>query len=449
MKRWLGGAVLCALTLGFSADAHAGGLPVSLLSQARLGPICFDQIDSNAAVDCWLSKHPTVANAMSYKEPGFSGSWSTWPSSARDLFHTYFNQMVLFYKLGMPPNFPQPLATPLTLNGPPVQTYAGSWLTPADGKTAYLLLVGNNIAAELTAAFPWSIATYSATDVARVVSMIDALGDLVEPPTVPNAGIYFVGSGHAVPATPAYTLSFFKTNHLLGSSALQTIARLFRWERTLVHYYLDAGVNVNDMFTLFWGSQAPPISASQLVDGTIYTGPTGPTPGRFTAGCHGTMDFMKVMLQAVNIPVRVWNTANHATPYFPTVGRALSHGDDPYDLTGYVSPFAGFSTPPPAMYLATKATVDNLCDPTWTDPTWCEHKIGIWPAVIGIFYGSDYLMTRHCEDLAAGTAHATSKVLTLLKWYWPELSSATLQQMLEAVGMWTTLDAKAAAGFCS
>jgi hypothetical protein len=387
---------------------------------------------------------------MVYQEAGFSGPWSSWPAPVKNLFHKYFNQMVVFYKLGMPANFPQPLPTPLPLQGPPVFTYGGTWLTEADGKTAYLLLVGNNIAAELTAAFPWSIATYSASDAHMLLSMGDALGNWTGPPTVVTPGIYFDGFGHAAPATPAYAVSFFKNSQLLGASAVQTIGLLFAWERTLVHYYLDAGVNQTDMFTLFWGSLAPPISASQLIDGTTYTGPTGPTFGRFTAGCHGTMDFMKVMLQAVNIPVKIWNTANHATPYFPTVGRALTHGDDPYDRIGWVSPVPGFATPQPAQYLASKALVDNLCDPGWTDPTWCEHKVGIWPAAIAIMYGSDYLMGLHCDDLAAGAPHATSKVLNMLKWYWPELNLATLQQNLENVGLWTTLDAKVvAAGACS
>lgn len=450
MRLWVAAAGVCILVGCIPSSVQAGGLPVGLLSKQRVGLACMDSIDSNVALDCWLNKHPTVAGAMLYQDANFFGTWSAWPAPVKDQFHTYFNQMVLFYRVGMPPNFPQPIANPLPLQGPPVQMYDGSWLTEADGRTAYLLLVGNNLAAELTAAFPWSIAGYTPAQASMLLSMGDALGNWVGPPSVATAGYYFTGIGHGVPATPAYTLTFFKNNQLIGPSALETIGRLFEWERVLHHYSLEAGVDPADLYTLYWGPAAPPISAPQLIDGTIYTGPSGPIFGHHTAGCHGTMDFMKVVLQALNIPVKIWNTAEHATPYFPTVDRALTHGDDPYDQIGLVTAFPGFPVPKAVQYLATTATLNNLCDPAWPDPSWCEHKVGILPAVIGIIYGSDYLMNLHCQDLAAAKPHATSSVLKLLTWYWPEKTQAEVQQLLESVGMWTNLDAKVAAtSFCS
>jgi hypothetical protein len=451
MKSCLGVAVACAISLCVAAPVHAaGGLPVGLLSKVRLGVRCFDVVGTNAAVDCWLSAHPDVANAMIYQEAGFSGPWASWPAAAKDDFHKHFNRMVAFYKLGMPLNFPQPVPTPLPLHNPSNFTYGGTFLTEPEGRTAYLLLVGNNIAAELTAAFPWSIATYTFGQNELILSMGNALGNWTGPPTVAVPGYYFDGSGHMAPSTPAFTLAFFKTRQLLGPDAPSTIANLFVWERNLTHYFLDGGVNPVDMVTLFWGPKALPISESQIIVGTTYTGPTGPLFGHFTMGCSGTQEFMKVALQAVNIPVQIWFTAAHATPIFPTVGLAMTHGDDPYDRLGIVSPVPGFPTPQPIEYLATTTQLANLCDPNWSDPTWCEHKIGLMPEAIAVSYGSDYLMNLHCQDLAAGHAHADSAVLSFLKWYYPEMTLGDLQTLLENLGMWTNLDAKVvAANFCS
>ncbi len=445
MKAWLVGAGLGLLVLCLPAPARAAGLPVGLLSKSRVGPRCMDSSDTNAALDCWLNAHPDVANAMAYQEANFSGAWPVWPAAAKNRLHKSFNLMVLFYKIGMPPNFPQPLAMPLSLHGPPVFTFDGTHLSEADGQTEYFLLVGNNLAAELTAAFPWSIATYTFSQDLMLLSMGDALGNWNGAPQNVAPGYYFTGIGHAVPAPPAYTLTFITHNQILGPSAGETIANLFMWERIFTHYYLDAGVNPSDMPTLFWGPDATPIAESQLIHGTTYTGPSGPTFGHFTMGCHGTQDFMKVVLQAVNIPTRIWGTANHATPYFPTVDLAMTHGDDPYDQIGIVTPVPGFPQPKPIQYLVSITALNNLCDPSWPDPGWCEHKVGLAPALIGIVFGSDYLMNMHCQDLAAGATHATSSVLSFLKWYWPEKTIGDVQTVLENAGMWTTLDAKVAA----
>jgi hypothetical protein len=449
MNRWLSGVVFGVVWLCAAAPAQAAGLPVRLLSPARVGLVCMDSANTNVAVDCWLDRHPDVANAMVYQENGFSGPWASWPAAAKTSFHQYFNLMVVFYKLGMPLGFPQPLPTPLPLQGPGVFTWGGSFLTEAEGRTEYLLLVGNNIAAELTEAFPWSIQSYTATQDYELLAMFNTLGDWLGPPTVVTPGYYFAGIDHTAPATPAYTLAFFKKKQLLAADAPHTIANLFMWERNLTHYYLDAGVNPFDMVQLFWGPMAPPISESQLIHGSTYTGPTGPSFGHFTQGCTGTQDFMKVVLQAVNIPVETTFTAFHATPIFPTVDLAMTHGDDPYDRIGVVSPVVGFPTPDPLEYLVTTTQLSNLCDPGWTDPSWCEHKIGLAPAAVGILYGSDYLMNMHCQDLAAGKTHADSSVLNYLLWYFPEMTAADVQTLLEGVGMWTTLDAKVvASGFC-
>jgi hypothetical protein len=441
-------AAALALALALAAPARADTHPTAWLSRGRLG-LCAKALNTTSAVDCWLTRHPTAAQAMWYRDASFFGPWAAWPQPLKDQFHDYFNAMVLFYHQGMPGHFPQPIANPLPLHGPPLLSYNGSHLSEADGRTAYLLLLGNNLAAELTTAFPWSIATYDAQQASLLLSMADVIGVWEGPPQVAEAGYYFVGNVTGSPATPVYTLRFFKNEHLFGADALETVVRLVAWERKLDHFFVDSGIALQDVYPLFWGPLAPPVSARQIVDGTTYTGPSGPWFGHWTLGCHGTMDFMKNVLQAVNIPVKQWNTASHATPVFPTIGRALTHGDDPYSALAIVTPVPGFPAPLPEEMLAGSYEVEHLCDPNWTDPTWCSHKVGILPAMIAVVYTSDYLMKLHCQDLAAGHTHATSNVLNTLVFYFPEKTSADVQSLLETVGLWTRLDAKVAAtGFC-
>ena len=436
----------CVLALSLAAPARA--LPVNLLSRARAGATCMQKADTDAALECWLKNHPDVSQAMQFTQSGFNGWYADWPGQAKSDFHKYFNAMVLFYKFGTPPDFPQPVPTPLLRQGPALQPLGGTWMAEAEGRTEYLLLAGNNIAAELTAAFPWSIATYSAPDLYTLLAMPEAFGYFSAPPSVPTPRYYFVG--RAVPETPVYTFTFFKSNQLLGATATATVANTFVWARGLGHYSLEPNVDPADLYHLYWGSMAPPIAVSQLVNGTFYTGPSGPKFGHWTAGCGGTMEFLKSVLQAVNIPVKASFTGGHATPYFPTIGRALTHGDDPYDRLGWITPVPGFPTPPPSEYLASTAQLANLCDPNWPDPLWCEHKVGIKPAIIGALYGSDVLMKLHCQDLAAGKPHADSAVLAEVAWHWPEMTPAAVQSLFEALGMWTLLDAKVAAtNFCS
>jgi hypothetical protein len=51
-----------------------------------------------------------------------------------------------------------------------------------------------------------------------------------------------------------------------------------------------------------------------------------------TAGCWGTVGFMRSVLRAANIPVVREACGGHACVGFPTEGLHMSHGDDPYNM---------------------------------------------------------------------------------------------------------------------
>jgi len=434
---------LAALWLCVPAPAHAQ-LPVKYLSKARLGVRCFETANTNAALDCWLVYHPDVAGAMFYQDSVFTGTWPTWPSAAKSQLHVLFDQMVAWYHAGMPAAYPKQYPIPIPPGGPPQQPTPSPpgadefWMTEAMGKRVYLSHLANSLAAELTAAYPWTITQYTPSELTLLLSMNDMM---FYGSNAPHPG-YFIQYDEPSPATPGFTVTFFKHHNLIGTDAKDTVGRLFAWERNLTHDYVVAGDPNPNIFPYFWGPNSPPVPDSMVITGTVYSGPSTPLFGHFTAGCSGTQYFMKSVLRSVNIPVQLnWVTCTHATPIFPTLDLAMTHGDDPYDSLGLVSPYPGFSTPAPLEYFVSINELNQLfpASQSWDA---CTQTVGIQVANIAIKYGSDSLMNLYCQDLASQADHASGQVYGYMKWYYP-------LQTLENMGLWTTLDAKVTAtNFC-
>jgi hypothetical protein len=439
MKAFVRPLAILVLALPTAADA----LPVTFLSKARVGLVCFDNATTIKALDCWLDHHPDVAGALYYEDSGFKGTWASWPPTVKSQLHTDFDQMVAWYHGGMPPGGPNPFPMPVPAGGAPQMPAPGAgsafWMTEAIGKRVYLSQAANNLAAELTAAFPWSITTYTPSQLKLLLSMNDSMHFVSN---IAKPG-YFFQYNNPSPATAAYTVGFFKQHNLIGQDAADTVARLFAWERVLIHFFVVAGDPTPNIYPYFWGPNAPPVPDSEVIKGTVYSGPIAFGFGHFTGGCSGTQDFMKSVLRAVNIPVeRRWVSCEHATPIFPTIGLAMTHGDDPYDGLGAVSALPGFGSPAPSEFFISINAHDQLFP---ANQPWdvCTRTVGIQVANIAIEYASDALMNLYCEDLVNGASHASGKVYDYMKWYYPSV------QTLENMGLWANLDAKVnATNFC-
>jgi len=431
---------LGALLLFLPTFAHAA-LPVSYLSTARLGAFCSKSANTNAALNCWLRDNPNMAGAMFYEDSSYKGTWTTWPLAVKAQFVQYFNLIVSWYDAGMPPaTYPQLFLVQIPELGPADPMY-GFWMSEALGTQVYLSQVANSLAAELTAAFSWSITSYTPSELSLLLSMNDTMNYVS---TVANPGYYFQDSGTgASPADPGFTVTFFKKSGLIGSDAADTVARLFAWERKLEHFSVVSGDPTQNIYPYFWGPNTPPVPDSEVINGTVYTGPIDLGFANYTAGCSGTMYFMKSVLRSVNIPVQLqWVFCGHATPIFPTIGLAMTHGDDPYDRLGFVSPFPGFSTPPPSEYFITISQYNQVFPPGQSLDA-CDSAVGSQVANIAIEYGSDFLMNLFCEDLASGADEASGQVYAYMQNYYP-------LQTLQNMGLWTTLDAKVTAlNYCA
>jgi hypothetical protein len=143
---------------------------------------------------------------------------------------------------------------------------------------------------------------------------------------------------------------------------------------------------------------------------------------------------MSTVLKIMNIPVQRSTQCLHATPVFPTAGVAMTHGDDPYDRMGVVTPEAGFATPKPLDYLVTVAKYNQLFPAGQSGPA-CKKQIGVQVANVAIEYGSDYLLNDYCHDLAGNKTHANGQVYQDLSDYY------TLSQ-LESMQLWQILQFK-------
>jgi hypothetical protein len=412
-------------------------MPISLashLSADRVENSILGAISPEFILNLWLSSHLKVANSLVYTGEHFTGPWPTWPDWLEKHLADRWEVMVTWYGQGMPDpapsSFPDPI--PRDAAGDPMWD-EGLVMSKERGRHVYLSHVANGLALEMTGKVPWSITGYSGKHLEDLFSTEYWLAYL-KPPDTTVEGYYF--EELMSPATPAHVMQFFTSNNLLGSNARDTVARLFGWCRILVHYYTIDN-NPPDEHA-FWGPDAPPIPTSMLINGTNFTGGSQPVFGHYTMGCGGTASFMKSVLRAVNIPVELGTPpCGHVMPLFPTINRALSHGDDPYDRLAWFTEFPGWPVPTLHEYLITLDQWNQWFDPS-IDPNVSINNVGRHMGELAVKYQSDWLLDRYCQDAAAGLDHASGQVYDSLKSYYTVVE-------LEALQLWDDLAAKAAA----
>jgi hypothetical protein len=221
----------------------------------------------------------------------------------------------------------------------------------------------------------------------------------------------------------------------VAGDRLTTINRLLEWSRANLKHF-GGGFDLGGTFFHWQYRGAAPVS--RMLAGTTLGSPP-PTMGHWTAGCPGTNWFLMAVLRTVNIPVRYVVVEEHATPYFPTESKYLSHGDDPYN--SYWSP-ASPSVP------ISELLIDQATFNAWFAPTLSSSQrlanVGRQTRELAIKYLSDALLRRRCADIKAGiTSHAASAVYADLKGIY------TVAE-LESMNLWNRIDAKLASmGGCS
>ena len=316
-------------------------------------------------------------------------------------------------------------------------------VSSADAFALYVRHVAAQLAIEINACVPWSALEYPSSDrtplfdgrtmFRYVTKGASEWGEMSVTGHVVLAGL--------TPAPPLIVLGFLGQNGLIGSDRLDTVGRLFEWERSNLRHVIGGtpavpvGAGVG-----YWGynGRAP---VSRMINGTVMAAPLEQSSGfmffdpevrHWVGGCGGASPFNAEVLRTINI-------AAHRTSYghfqnrFALGGgvhKGIGHGDDPYALA---------SAPEiPAIEIL----IDDATFHDWfvneSDPIERLKKVGRRTADLYLQYLPQVLLGKHCQDLAAGTDHVHSAVYN-----YAFASSYTVDEA-EAAGLWTGLDAKLA-----
>jgi hypothetical protein len=300
------------------------------------------------SLSAWLAERPTIQSAVCLESTSsdylvgdtlVETCWNAWTDADRQIVEDMFDRAwAWLYETAEPyanlgtDEFSFPIACSSCDTGL-TNTPTSNVLTLVatdDSKTVYFSHLAHALALAAGQGTAWSLGDLSAADLHPILSsraMMHRYGTkyLFGPPNfVPNARIKNIGRG--TPATARWTYAWMQRNNLVKSTQAETVAAILQWARlNLVHFY---GSATYQNFDEHWQSPSgPPLS--KVVEGTIRTSES--TAEHWTAGCHGTVGFVKTLLRAVNIPTQVIYTCGHSQLYFPTLDKYLDHGDNPYN----------------------------------------------------------------------------------------------------------------------
>jgi hypothetical protein len=240
-------------------------------------------------------------------------------------------------------------STALSSNGGPAETSIDPQSSPYyfvpldEGWRLYARWVAHNVALELRHELPWSLERLAETNPDAALALLDST-EMMHRRIVDDIGLghaphfnydgqlYASYLGQTIVGMPRYTFRFLAQSGLTKATERETVVALLEWARdNMVHF---VGPLNRDSCQAHWGHPYPP-TVEMVIEGTNSTVPGLPTTlDRFqhwTMGCHGTSQFIKDVLRAVNIPVRVPFNCGHAQLWLPGLDLWMDHGDDPYN----------------------------------------------------------------------------------------------------------------------
>ena len=413
---------------------------------------CQEWIGLPNLLDCWLEQNPKIANAIVWEPaPGASHTpllaWPNWTTAMKAELRQAWLDARAWHANGMT-NF----TGTLVADPPPNQDYAQDgapyFRTVFDAGTQawplYLAQVAHSLAAEIGAWVPWSLRSYSPEALEQILSGYqmfhydtnDGGGWDADHP-----GGYVLGGAMSMekvtPSHPTFTYAFLTQNNLIGSTAIDTIARTLNWCRWNLSHYLGAFTPQNAEYHWQYRGLAP---VRRIIEGTPLLDPQysggAPTPKHWTPGCWGTSGFLRSLLRAVNIPVILRWRCGHTLPYFIGAGRYLSHGDDPYNTLAKANYPAG-------QLLLDEATFNGWFPFDPNDPqnpsnqaSACQH-VGRRVIDLAVWHISDALLFYYCQDKAGGLSHASGQVYALFSPHGYTVAD------LEVTSLWERLEAEA------
>ncbi len=368
-------------------------------------------------LDAWLNSHSSIAASIVWEDSGGAHAWSSWSAAWKTELRQAFNLARSRGSIAVaevPPN----QATMAD------DQHVTQILAVGDAWAYFKASIAQALAAEIGQQLIWSVQGYSPSQLAQLFDSREMFRWNASP-----AG-YRIDSmhGHIVPAPPLRSYEFLGINGLIAFTPLDTLARIIDWCRgNLVHFTGDTtAANMEDQ----WQYRGyPPMT--RVLSGTMQTSHPQFGVMHRTAGCWGTTGFLRAVMRAINIPVKLVTNAGHAQPWFMADSRYLSHGDDPYNALTKATP------PMPASEIP----IDQAKFDSWfgagVSDTDKLNNIGRRTRELAITYLPNYLLHAYCSDIANGKTHANGQVFDIFS------RNYTVAQ-LEALNLWTRMDAKIA-----
>ena len=252
------------------------------------------RLDLNA----WLNGRPAIAASIVWEDAGGSHAWSSWSAGWRAELRQAFEAARIRSSISVadvPPN-------QVTLAD---NQQVNTVLAPSDAWAYFKASVAQSLAAEIGAQLPWSLQYYSAGQLEQLVDSREMFRWNA------SLGGYRIDSmhGHIVPAPPIRTYEFLGTSDLIGSTRLDTLAKVVEWCRgNLVHF--TGGTTAANMEDQWQYRGYPPMI--RVLAGTVQTSHPEFGVMHRTAGCWGTTGFLRALLRVINVPVKLITNAGRS-----------------------------------------------------------------------------------------------------------------------------------------
>lgn len=264
-------------------------------------------------LDEYLRRNPTIMRAIIWGN-SITGTYDMWTNAQKTDLRNAFNTIRDGGEIGLPELAPATATRP--------DGYLTN-LSGADAWDAYVAHIAHTLVVDACRWVNWSL---SGMNTAELGSLLDSNSLFV----ASAAGGFSLSSlpphGFASHGDPTRVYRWLRAQGVVASDQISTIGGLLDWCRD--HLRHSIGPSRADNVEMHWQYRGfPPVE--RIISGTthdIYGF------GHWTAGCWGTSGFLRLVLRTVNIPATFETPCSHALPYFPTIDRYLSHGDDPYNL---------------------------------------------------------------------------------------------------------------------
>ncbi|MBL1411436.1 Ig-like domain-containing protein [Sphingobacterium faecale] len=406
------GIVRSQIALGnVTAGEYKDIVTVFLKSNEKIKAEFSFKVETETEVDVWLNKNPRIAETISWPESNSSDlNYNAWTATQKTALNHFYQQAKATWEKEV-----------FALSPPVNQNTGASTTIKLDRRDVWPIYLSNiavSLHSEMNNLLNWSILDY---DQGELKMLLDGRTFFI--PDAAASNLYQLNGASTarriIPESALFLRSFLQKEKIIQSDKISTIGSLLDWcHQHFTHF--GGSYNYDNILDHWQYSGGVPMS--RLINGT-----TRISDNRFnhyTAGCHGTVDFIKLVLRSSNIPVESFRSYDsHRQAYFSTEGLYMSHGDDPYNLHTWVTPVVSLR----------ETLIDQPTYDRWFNGS-SKESVARGTVEFAVKHLSNILVNLRASE-PAGTPPAQSKVLK-------EMSSFfTLEELLE-MDLWTRLDAR-------